>query len=438
MSDSGYSIFALMFLLTTLVLALRQVSACLREGSWQVFFWGGSIYFAILPLMMDAYLIISDDLGRLHDAIVGDSPNYWDGVYAVLIFKAAVFVFLFCFIFYYADAFFKAKFPERSIESGFRYNSLSLGILFVLTVLPCALLYVEGADFIYNQKNEVVLSRSTTYLTILLPLGPVVAYSLFGYKKYLIGSIFLLPLMFVAFVGQSRSLFFFVPGMIIMYFLRNAKAQLGLLRLTLFLAVLLLLAQAVKMVGNENYGYWTADNKLAFIAANTFRDGSVGDLYYSFHVREVNEDLTTAGNSSLALAATGVLPPFLGRDLFDAQNTVTYKIYALRFGEYDFGSMHPTIFGYFYFDLGYFGVLAAFVLVLVLRLYGFLMSRYAFSMCISPVMIAGFYFVAMRGSLNVAYFRLVYGGIAIFLILMLVFYVQRILMNSASSTRRVD
>lgn len=437
MSDVGYELFALLFLVLSLILSFWQIKLCLKRRDWQIFFWAGAIYFAIYPMLTDVTLMLGGGLEKFHDTLAQDNPNYWGGVYAAIAFKAAVFIFLYCIVFYYSDAFLRSKIPEKTRAKYFRFNSMSLVLLLVLSVLPCVLLYFEGADYIYNQKNEVTLSKSAAYLGVLIPLGPVVAYGLLQRKRYFLSFIFFLPISIVAFLGQSRSLFFLVPGAIIFYVLGNSRQVLGVGRLFISLVLLLVLSQAVKLIGNENYGYWTTDNKFAFIIANTFRDGSVGDLYYSFHVRETEEKLTTEGRSSLALAMTGIIPPFLGRNMFDAQNTVTYRIYQLRFGEYDFGSMHPTVFGYFYFDLGFLGILSAFFLAFILRFYVFIMSRYEFSSSIPPVMIAGFYFVAMRGSLNVAYFRFIYGGVAIFLVLLFVCHIQKMLSSSASISKQL-
>ena len=43
---------------------------------------------------------------------------------------------------------------------------------------------------------------------------------------------------------------------------------------------------------------------------------------------------------------------------------------------------------------------------------------------IAPVLLGVFIFVALRGSVNVAYFNLIYSGFLIFLILMLIHYIR--------------
>ena len=155
------------------------------------------------------------------------------------------------------------------------------------------------------------------------------------------------------------------------------------------------------------------------------RDISIGDAYYSFYIRDVDPKLTTEGSSSLALISVGIVPPFVNRDLFLPEKTATYKIYQLRYGDFDFGSIHPTLIGYAYFDLGFLGVMLAIFFAAVMRLYYYLMSRFDFSQAIAPVLLGGFIFVSLRGSVNVAYFNLIYSGILIFLILMLIHGIKK-------------
>ena len=236
--------------------------------------------------------------------------------------------------------------------------------------------------------------------------------------------LFALPLVLVSFVGQARAMFFYIPAGIVMLHVVKNNGNVNLKKLACYLFVFLCLSVAVKVVANEDHGFWYADSKLIFFASNVLRDVSVGDFYFSIDAKENYDHLTTQGKSTVALMLTGIVPPFLGKDLFDSANTVIFRIYQIRFGDYSFGSVHPTLYGCAYFDLGYFGILLAVFFPFVLRVFRKIYGRFFFSDAL-VVLVAGFWFVAMRGSPNVAYFRLFYSSILVFAIMYIAYFFDK-------------
>lgn len=386
-------------------------------------FWGGLLYFCVVPILIDSLLIFFGGLDSLNILILEDTPSYWDGVNNNILLKINAFTLVFILVFGFFDILFKQVFKVKN-KDNYNYNYIQLVILFILAVIPCVFLFQEGFNFISNQKDGLDISKTVKNSYILLPIGAIVAYSLFNSKKYFLGFIFCIPLLIISFLSQSRTLFILVPVTLIMSYLYVAKV-IEFKKIILYVVLVLSLAQFVKIATNEDYGIYYTDNKALFLVNKMIRDISIGDAYYSFYIRDVDPKLTTEGSSSLALISVGIVPPFVNRDLFLPEKTATYKIYQLRYGDFDFGSIHPTLIGYAYFDLGFLGIMLAIFFAAVMRLYYYLMSKFDFSQAIAPVLLGGFIFVSLRGSVNVAYFNLIYSGILIFLILMLIHGIKK-------------
>jgi len=381
-------------------------------------FWGGLLYFCAVPVLIDSFLIFFGGLESLNSIILEDTPSYWDGVNNEILLKINTFTFGFAFVFIFFDTIFKKIFRVEYRKS-YDYNYIQLIILFLLAITPCVFLFQEGFNFISNQKEGLDISKTAKNSYILLPIGAIVAYNLFNNKKYFLGLIFCIPILIISFLSQSRTLFILVPVALIMSYIFTAKI-IEFKKILIYVILVLSLTQFVKIATNDDYGIYYTDNKTLFLVNKMIRDVSIGDAYYSFHIRDIDPNLTTEGSSSLALISVGVVPPFINRELFLPEKTATYKIYQLRYGDFDFGSIHPTLIGYAYFDLGFLGVFLAIFFAAIMRLYYYLMSKFSFSQAIAPVLLGGFIFVSLRGSINVAYFNLVYSGILIFLVLMLI------------------
>lgn len=411
----------------SLFFAFRQFSICLNNKDEDIFFWGGSIFFALFPVLADGIIIFTGQIGAFNEFIEKEMPNYWTGVDDDTIFLATIFTSIFNFIYWGTSKLVKRKVKLGHVVSDKDvFNVFGVFALIILSVIPCAIILNEGANYILNKSSNVELTRLARFMYIFIPLGAIGAFEMIRNGRYFYAAIFSSPIILLSFVSQARALFFYVPSAILMAYIVKRKEKIKIKKIIIAGIVLLLLAQSVKIVTNESHGFWTGGNSYIFVLLNMFRDISVGDFYYSFHVRENSPEETTQGSSTLALLGTGIIPPFLGEELFNPQNTVIYKIYNARFGVHDYGSVHPTIYGYAFFDLGFFGLCLAIILPVVLRIYKVFFSKFVYGSAIPPVMISTFYFVAMRGSLNVAYFRLIYSGIFIFLLLLLLYHSQKI------------
>ncbi|MGT2455736.1 hypothetical protein ACU4GI_21965 [Cupriavidus basilensis] len=422
MSDEFTLLAALLLCSAALVLALRQLIRAVRRGEEELLFWGGAVYFAIFPMLVDALAFMFGDMQRISALISKESPNYWDGVTPEILFQGSLFVFAFNGIFYLGNILARKLIKVNRQKPLPAYGVASQIILLAIIIAACSVVISSGADFIENQRNSVQMDRATGLAQLFIPVGAICAFVFIRQKKYFVASLFIVPVIVVAVLSQARSIFFLIPGAILMAYVTEKERRISIASLLLTAFVFLLLSQAVKLVSNENYGFWVQDNKIEFLLVNMFRDVSIGDYYYSIDVRNRRENLTTEGASSLALVATGVIPPFAARELFDPANTVTYRIYKLRFGEFDFGSMHPTIYGFAYFDLGPFGIMLGLLLPFLMQIYRLLCGKLIFMRPVAPVSIAAFYFVAMRGSLNVAYAKLVFTGFVSFAIFFAIYY----------------
>lgn len=420
---------ALVATIISLAIAVKQLIRSIHLKEEDLVFWACSIFFVILPIMFDLIVVSVGQTEEFNRLLNEQSPNYWTGADADIIFDAALFTFLFNGFFLITSIVIKHTIKITRIRDvstdvyGFTGNIF----LLILSAIPCVSLIVEGANFITSQSENIQLSLFTKYIGLLVPLGAVCAYRTFLCKKYFLMFLYVLPIFILSFISQARAIFFYIPSALLMAYLYKSNVHIPLKRLLAIGLTLLVMAQTVKIATNEHHGFWTRDDNILFTVVNMFRDTSIGDFYYSIYTQKSQSDTGTEGSSTLALILTGIVPPFLGNDIFDPHNTVTYRIYQLRFGNVDYGSMHPTLYGAAYFDLGYLGLILAMFIPIALRIYKSLLNKLNFADSIAPVMIANFYFVCMRGSINVAYFRLIYSGVFILLVMSLVYLFQYIL-----------
>lgn len=419
---------ALVMTITSFIIAIWEVRRSIRLKDEDLVFWGCSLFFVIIPILIDSSLILGGRFELFNRMLNEESPNYWTGADADIIFVAAWFTFLFNNIFIITSRIIKSKIRIVNSQevSHDVYNFIGNSFLLFISAISCISLIIEGANFLINQSENIEPSQFTKYIGLLLPLGAVCIYRTFLSKKYLWLFLYLLPILMLSFLSQARAIFFYIPSALMMAYMFKKNAKVSFPRLVAIGLILLVMAQAIKIVSNEHHGFWTKEDVILSTAVSMFRDSSIGDFYYSIYLQENHPALGTEGSSTLALVSTGIIPPFLAKDLFDPSNTVIYRIYKLRFGNVDYGSMHPTLYGNAYFDLGSFGLLLAVFIPIVLRIYKALLYKVPFAHSIAPVMIANFYFVSLRGSINVAYFRLIYSGGFILFVMAIAYLLQKI------------
>ncbi|MBS1141072.1 MAG: hypothetical protein H6R13_2525 [Proteobacteria bacterium] len=414
----------LLFATPSLAFAVWRLKRAIKAQDEELFFWGGGLYFAVAPIFVDTLLLAAGEFAEINQAISSENASYWTGADSVVLMHAAIFVFMFNVTYWIFSDVAKSVIHIPAAKKDGRFSTVGVILLLLVAYSVLYVSLLEGVDFIQKQKDELQTTFISTLSQLLLPISAVGFFLHAKENKYLLAILFALPLVVVGVVGQARAMFFYIPAALVMLHVLKNNGRLKLLKLMVVAIALLCCSVLVKIAANEDHGFWYSENKILFFIANVLRDVSVGDLYYAVSVRNEAEYSTTQGSSSLALVLTGVVPPFLAKGLFDPVNTVIYKIYQMRFGEYSFGSVHPTIYGCAYFDLGYVGLLLAIFFPIVLRFFKKLFSVYFFSRAAILIITSGFWFVAMRGSPNVAYFRYFYSSVLIFAVLYVVYLIQ--------------
>ncbi|NQT17525.1 MAG: hypothetical protein HQ582_32520 [Planctomycetes bacterium] len=161
------------------------------------------------------------------------------------------------------------------------------------------------------------------------------------------------------------------------------------------------------------------------------RDSSSDMLYYCLSDRGAYNDSGTGFRGVRQLVLTGFTP----RSVFGSHGErvdVTEYLAQLRFN-WKHGSLHPTLYGWFFIDMKWYGVLVAIPLALIMILMESLSVQRPL---LRTIYLAGFAMlivVAMRGSVQFAYARTIYclvAGSALYLALM---RHQRMLVSKATA-----
>lgn len=404
-----------------LVLSVSQCAKALRKGREEAIFWVGLAFFSFMPILLDGVLSAVGMLDEFERSIIANNPFYWAGVQDETLFEAALFATCFGAVFVMTEAALRHAFGRRGTPTyvgATNSSAIINNVSFLVSSVSAVVIFSEGANYILNQESAISTSRAYGVAQLLLPMGAVATYHLAKTRRYLMALLYAAPIIAVGLGGQARAIFFYVPLAILMGHLHGQGfARPRLSRVFLFLSLLLVVAIAVKAATNPYHGFWTAEDRLLFLIASLVRDTSAGENYYIFATRDLI--IGTEGASILSLMVTGLIPPFVNRDLFSIENLATFELYQLRFGDYSYGSLHPTLPGYAYFDLGYGGLVLAVFLPVAIHIFRLLVRRLPYAPGVQAVLLSGFYLVATRGSPNVGYFRLIYGSALMLIILFL-------------------
>ena len=376
-------------------------------------------------MLSDMIWYLTEKYEEASKVVKATSDQYWMNATPELLLKGALFVLAFNFIFWASSFFFRKLWPCRLPIESEMAEAESFG-LFENTILLLLVwgifipLWYYGLDFFELIEKGLEIPKLIKWLWFLMPLGAARSYEMIVRKKYAMAMAFLLPLIYSLSASGSRAWFTCAVGAIAVAWFRQqsrltAKFYVSLCSVVVVVPLFMAGIRVVHDARKRDNGVDLVNDSLIL----AFKDMSIGEFYYTLS-NEYFEEESTQGASTKALLATPVILPFMNRELYSEDNQVIFKIYRLRYGFVDYGSLHPTLYGWAYFDLKYWGLLLAIWTSVACELCELLTASQLAYRGIAAAVLSQFIILGMRGSLHIAFTRLYFGGLFCFAVLVAV------------------
>lgn len=367
-----------------------------RKNSVCSLYWASFFFFFGIPYFIDS-LAITFDLGRDWSLLLYENDeNYVYDFSKTNMSLMGLYVLFFNLSFFIGSKISKNPYlaPKQPAKNSFATVILIAGWLALFYFLKTYNYTWFEANF--NRK----IDGAQQVCTILVMLSSSAAYLNFKLKNNTLAVFALIPTIFLATVLSERPYFVPVIGVIFCAFSSNySRSFRGLLILATAGLLFALSLTFIRKIGSY-------DNEPTSIFA-IIRDSSTNVLYDIFSMSDYYKAITE-GAALKFLLLTGLSPA----SIFGARSFLGADIPSMlaldKFGWTE-GTIHPTIYGWAYVDMGFYALVFAGAL-------GFLLSTIEnklvpYSQNIYSIFIASsstFIFVAFRGSVQVGYAKSLY------------------------------
>lgn len=382
------------------------------------------LFFVKIPLFVDSLLGLFLTEQQLIDLLMQYNLNPINDFNALsfnTIANASLFAFLFdviMFLFFYLLV--KPLRYEKLAVAKYEFFNARYYIIFAYLGLICfALNYGlsfanAGLDFRGSQ-----LGRQDIFYKIILILylffnsaAAAGSWLMLRDKKWLQFIILAAPYIIIMILTLSKSLIFAFVGMTLLFLISKItllfQAHSGIVK-----KIVMVLVLFITILVGLRFVVGIRHNSTEYLYYPLWRDLSVQDLYYTFYDQQVS----TEGQGSLVLWS--YFYPLNRKEFHGELNEPSTLLANVRFRA-GWGNLHPTLYGWFFIDMKWFGVFMAIWLALILALCEYL--RYGLSSYKMGTMVlafeCGFVSIAARGALAYAFTTTVYSFILLAIILL--------------------
>lgn len=367
-----------------------------RNSSLTFLFWSGNLFFFGIPNLIDSIAISFDYTYQLESYLYLQDQNFDFAFQATKIKEMILFVLFFNILFYIGERLSGSNFKKTIINNvgQFEYSLLYLNFTFLFLFM----FNYSGEWFVADFYRQTNFIYQISVLMVCICTSASFNFALNG-KKFL-ALLNLLPTILISFITSERPYLAPALGILFLWMVSLGKNTLPNLFKIIGVGVFaIFLMRFVRFYANQQ------DFDLLGIIFS--RDSSTSVLYYIFQTPEHYAGLTH-GNALVFLLSTGIIPDFLlsSRDftLVDIPSILAFD----RFG-WTFGTIHPTLYGWFFVDCGWYAILFALILGFFIGKFNNFTQKYSSRLySIFVVAISLFIFVGLRGSLQVAYSKAFY------------------------------
>ncbi len=380
-------------------LSLWRLIQDTRNRRPMVLFWIASLYVAGIPLLVDSALVLAGHADKWGQALSLQRISFPYDLSGDLLLRIVVFVLAFNAIVAFsaevARRLYAAKREPAVRPDQIEEHIPSMRLLVIMGWLGLGIYGLYGMRrFVFGVPVYALYILFTTFSSAGVFLAIIGSRRLWA----LIGAA---PAIVAAYVSTTRPVIATLIGCTLLGLLARYKGS--LFRILVFLGVGGL---AMVFVLNTVLGPRAYQKSYNSFLYPLNRDESVNNLYFCFD-EEMLDDPGTEFAGIKCLLATGFVPESLfgARQLQDAD--VTWYLAACRFFP-GWGTLHPTIYGWSFVDMKWYGLgFAAFFGLLVSALTEWSQHDFARRAVVAAVA-SKLIIVGVRGSVQVGYSSLVY------------------------------
>lgn len=420
--------YAIIFSFLNLLLSLWQVFNTYQKNSPSIVFWLVSIYWAGIPLFLDSFISI---IGYQYEweGLLKDGVFTYD-LDPTMLLRTSLFVLLFNLI--YVTIWIAALRSRNKLDIKYHlkislvfFRNYRTKIFYISTMLGWF-----GAILIYyfgDLTRIVVIQIVPLYLIIqicLLGLGVGAFFSAI-YKNWIKLAIIIAPAMISAMITSQRPLlippiFGAMYGLFVMQTIKSNSTSNNSFRLLTSVAAAGYLIYYVLYIAD--YGITGGITEISqYLPYPVRRDCATNVLYYCFSEKHLALGFVPDFSAIKFLLKSGLMPSFIfGNEVqfLDITRRVAIELFNWKLS----GTIHPTFYGWAFWDMSWYGIFFGGYLGLFMGI----MERWAntnllrksFIISIASMLLV----VGMRGSVQYAYSRSIY---ALFILILIDFTLNK-------------
>ncbi len=388
------NVISFLFLLKLIFYFLQK-----RVDNILLWFCFVSIYFVNLPLLVDSFVSISP-FTNTWSVLLLLHNKFWE--YQFLenqLFNISLFVLIFNIVFvgaYLLVSPIKKCQNTLIIQHSISKNSFlpwsqygimgGVGLTFFMLYYGISSFTNLGIEEWYSNREFNSGFIVIAFNFCIIATTSVVLKALY-LKRTILGIIFLSPVLAVCYITGARAYMITIVFCLLYYLLSKNISRIYRLFFIIIIIGIMFSILFTLIRGNAMLFYPIS------------RDISYSDLFYSFSNQE---NITTNGTNTLRLTLTGL--PFVDYNTKDISILLAdYKFFP------GWGSLHPTLYGWAYIDLGFYG----FILAIYLGIFSGILDQVRYKLPVKYNIlfipfIMRFITVLIRGSVQNAYSNIVY------------------------------
>ena len=366
------------------------------KSSLTFLFWSGNLFFFGIPNLIDSLGISLNYTYQLENYLYLQDSNFDFNFQLTKMKEMIVFVLLFNIFFYIGEKISGNNFRKINISKAGQFEYFLLFFNYIFLIL--FIFNYSGEWFVADFYRQTNFTYQLSVLIICICTSASFNFALSGKKTFALLNLF--PTIFISFIISERPYLAPALGILFLWMVslgKNTIANLFKIIGVGFFSIFLM--RFVRFYANKQ--------EFDLLGIIFSRDSSTSVLYYIFQAPEYYAGLTD-GKAVAFLISTGIIPSFL----FDSRNFASVDIPSIlafdKFG-WTFGTIHPTLYGWFFVDSGWFSIIFALILGFFIGKLNNLTQNYSSRLySIFVVAISLFIFVGLRGSLQVAYSKAFY------------------------------
>lgn len=397
-----YAFASSIIAISNFILSLQSIADSIRNKNFLYLFWASSLYVAGIPILIDS-LIVTLGYGKAWSFLLNlQDENYIYSLHAYTLFRISFFVLSFNALFKISLKFFDKIFPSSK-----QTTPNTIYPKYYWSLIPLFIICGWFGFFIFYFFKSESFTIIYKFFPVFLSFSCIAVFFSVLKGRYLLFIFSAAPSVIVSYITTERPYIIPVLACAIAGFVYtgfDSQNRKKILRLVLIGFLCIIILNSVLSGRRPDLQI-----KECLISAlyPVVRDSSTNVLYYCFDDMMLY-DKGTEFRGILYLIGTGFMPSSLFGNIRDFTSADVPSYLALKRFGWPGGSIHPTIYGWAFTDMKWYGILFSifigFFLGLISKWSQNNLVRYGLAVAGTSIFVA----VGLRGSVQVGFARCIY------------------------------